>query len=77
MKRMSILRRTLAFGSISIALLCSCAPTEVSGSARLPGTSADSTQGAVAYDTVEIDGVEIFYREAGPKDAPTLFLLHG
>ena len=31
----------------------------------------------VVYDTIKIDGVEIFYREAGPKDAPTLFLLHG
>src|SRR6266478_330960 len=29
------------------------------------------------YRTVHIDGLSIFYREAGPKDAPTLFLLHG
>ena len=29
------------------------------------------------YKTVEIDGLEIFYREAGPKDAPTILLLHG
>ena len=34
-------------------------------------------QSAVVHDTIEIDGVEIFYREAGPKDAPTLLLLHG
>ena len=31
----------------------------------------------VYYRTVEVDGVSIFYREAGPKDAPTLLLLHG
>lgn len=31
----------------------------------------------VAYRTVAIDGVDIFYREAGPKDAPVLLLLHG
>ncbi len=31
----------------------------------------------VRYRTVEIDGLEIFYREAGPQDAPTLLLLHG
>jgi pimeloyl-ACP methyl ester carboxylesterase len=30
-----------------------------------------------SYRTAEIDGLSIFYREAGPKDAPTLFLLHG
>jgi len=29
------------------------------------------------YRTVEIDGVEIFYREAGSPEAPTLLLLHG
>ncbi len=30
-----------------------------------------------SYRTVQIDGLSIFYREAGPKDAPTLLLLHG
>jgi pimeloyl-ACP methyl ester carboxylesterase len=30
-----------------------------------------------AYRTIKIDGLSIFYREAGPKDAPTLLLLHG
>ena len=29
------------------------------------------------YRTKQIDGLSIFYREAGPKDAPTLLLLHG
>lgn len=29
------------------------------------------------YRTVEVDGLSIFYREAGPKDAPTILLLHG
>jgi pimeloyl-ACP methyl ester carboxylesterase len=29
------------------------------------------------YRTVNIDGINIFYRETGPKDAPTLLLLHG
>ncbi len=31
----------------------------------------------VVYSTVKIDGLSIFYREAGPKDAPTILLLHG
>src|SRR5512134_1048589 len=31
----------------------------------------------VAYRTAKIDGLDIFYREAGSKDAPTLLLLHG
>ena len=32
---------------------------------------------ATSYRTAQIDGLSIFYREAGPKDAPTLLLLHG
>jgi pimeloyl-ACP methyl ester carboxylesterase len=31
----------------------------------------------VHYRTIRVDGVEIFYREAGPATAPTLLLLHG
>jgi pimeloyl-ACP methyl ester carboxylesterase len=31
----------------------------------------------VFYRTVKVDGLLIFYREAGPKDAPTILLLHG
>ena len=30
-----------------------------------------------AYRMVQIEGLSIFYREAGPKDAPTVLLLHG
>ncbi len=29
------------------------------------------------YRTAQVDGLSIFYREAGPKEAPTLLLLHG
>lgn len=29
------------------------------------------------YRTMTIDGVSLFYREAGPQDAPALVLLHG
>ena len=29
------------------------------------------------YRTAQIDGLSIFYRESGPKDAPTILLLHG
>ncbi len=31
----------------------------------------------VFYRTVKVDQLSIFYREAGPKDAPTVLLLHG
>src|SRR5204863_173096 len=29
------------------------------------------------YRTTQIDGLSVFYREAGPKDAPTILFLHG
>jgi len=31
----------------------------------------------IQYHNVAIDGINIFYREAGPKDAPVLLMLHG
>ncbi len=36
-----------------------------------------STSTTTAYHRVVIDGVGLFYREAGPKDAPKIVLLHG
>ena len=29
------------------------------------------------YNRASVKGLEVFYREAGPKDAPTIVLLHG
>ena len=31
----------------------------------------------VFYRTLNLEGLEIFYREAGPRDTPTVLLLHG
>jgi len=31
----------------------------------------------ISYRTVNVGGLSIFYREAGPKEAPTILLLHG
>lgn len=31
----------------------------------------------VFYRSVNVDGISIFYREAGPPEAPTILLLHG
>ncbi len=39
----------------------------------MPGRAITAT----TYRTVPVDGVSIFYREAGPVDAPVLLLLHG
>jgi pimeloyl-ACP methyl ester carboxylesterase len=31
----------------------------------------------ISFRNVDVDGLNIFYREVGPKDAPVLLLLHG
>src|SRR5216684_6158503 len=31
----------------------------------------------ITYRTLSVDGLNVFYREAGPKDAPAIVLLHG
>src|SRR6202167_4752070 len=41
------------------------------------GASLESTSATTTYHRVMVDGVGVFYREAGPKDAPTIVLLHG
>jgi pimeloyl-ACP methyl ester carboxylesterase len=37
----------------------------------------ESISTTTTYHRVTVDGVGVFYREAGPKDAPTIVLLHG
>lgn len=41
------------------------------------GEQKSTAQTQVLHRTVKVDGLDIFYREAGPKDAPTVLLLHG
>lgn len=51
---------------------------EASSSRMAVGVSEASVRLAeVAHRTIKVDGLDIFYREAGAKDAPTLLLLHG
>jgi pimeloyl-ACP methyl ester carboxylesterase len=63
-------RRIVPFVLLGLMLLT----TEISMSAQ---TMEQSNPARVTYNTVKVDGVDMFYREAGPKDAPVLLLLHG
>jgi pimeloyl-ACP methyl ester carboxylesterase len=54
--------------------------------AALPGASAANAAGAderrpkirvVHYETATVGGVEVFYRDAGPRNGPVFLLLHG
>lgn len=40
-------------------------------------TASNSRPLPTTHHTVEVEGIDIFYREAGSKDAPTILLLHG
>ena len=46
--------------------------TGVANAEPVPSTTETTT-----YHRVDVDGTNIFYREAGPKGAPTIVLLHG
>jgi pimeloyl-ACP methyl ester carboxylesterase len=39
--------------------------------------SNDPTQAQVIHRTVSVNGLKVFYREAGPCEAPAILLLHG
>jgi pimeloyl-ACP methyl ester carboxylesterase len=43
---------------------------------QVSGKEPTMTQ-PIFYRTIKVDDISIFYRETGPKDAPTILLLHG
>ncbi len=64
---------------LSIALI-GCETNPESANLQPTNTLAANPKSSapqVLHRTVKIDGLDIFYREAGSKDAPTLLLLHG
>lgn len=69
-----------------VAAMVLAAGTVMAGEAALKGQAAPATEKvsersgtdvSVRYKTVEVDGLEIFYREAGDADKPVILLLHG
>jgi pimeloyl-ACP methyl ester carboxylesterase len=63
-------RLALALGASLLAL----AAVQTPGQAA---TAAEAGSVVTHYRTATVDGVGIFYREAGPADGPVLLLLHG
>eukprot|EP01035_Chromulina_nebulosa_P039305 gene39305-53129_t len=72
MKRLpsATLAITLAGLLTSVAL-----PTAAWGRTATPAALAPVVM--TQYRTTKIDGVDVFYREAGPDDGPVVLLLHG
>lgn len=74
-KRESIMKKHLL---ATVAILMAITP--VAAEARcVPASTVIAAKAVpvIQYKNTVIDGVNVFYREAGPKDAPVLLLLHG
>ena len=81
---MKTMKRTRsAIAKTTTALMLS---TALLGGTMISGVSASQIESSAVislqhnqtqHKTINIDGVDIFYREAGPVDAPTVLLLHG
>jgi pimeloyl-ACP methyl ester carboxylesterase len=66
--------RNLSFFSRLCVLVAMFASTQLLAQ---PRGKDQPVKYSTSYRIVQIDRLSIFYREAGPKDAPTLLLLHG
>lgn len=61
----------------TVTLVCALGvPLLGSAKATEPG-GYSMEQSSIAYRSIKVDGLTIFYREAGRADAPTLLMLHG
>jgi pimeloyl-ACP methyl ester carboxylesterase len=63
---------TLKNSFVALALATLVSFTSLTATANESNTSTQ-----VFHRTVKVDGLDIFYRESGPKDAPAVLLLHG
>ena len=81
------LRNTVLVAAVPAAILVALSAFAKNGESSSGKTSPDVSppsetstaveSNPVFHRTVEIDGQSVFYREAGPKDAPPVLLLHG
>jgi pimeloyl-ACP methyl ester carboxylesterase len=76
----SVTKHLLGIRGLLGLVVLALAAAALTASPLLAGNSsgaADESPQTVHYHTVKLDGLDIFYREAGPKNAPTILLLHG
>ena len=80
---MNYLKKTIGLVAAPVALIATIAAitsaeSDSSGKISLPASSRTvEVQTPVFHRTIEIEGQQIFYREAGSSDHPTVLLLHG
>ncbi|HLG84120.1 MAG TPA: alpha/beta hydrolase [Bradyrhizobium sp.] len=68
------MKRNIALGTLAAV---SIALTTPAASEAAPTVAIQPSNSVIHYRTAKVEGLDIFYREAGPKDAPTVLLLHG
>ena len=66
----------LAISLLFAALVSAPCPSALAAPAATASAAARAPV-TIFYRTASIDGVKVFYREAGPADAPVVLLLHG
>ncbi len=72
------LRTAKTIVSLVAVITISIAGLFMTGDAtRQTSEAATPTKYPTLHKTIKVDGLDIFYREAGPKNAPTILLLHG
>jgi pimeloyl-ACP methyl ester carboxylesterase len=69
--------KTLIQGILLLGGVCLIAKTVKAQSAYQSQTKNKMETNAIHYQKIKAGGLNIFYREAGPKDAPVVLLLHG
>lgn len=87
---MRITLKLIRFSIVASILMCALAnaeektmPDTSSKAGKAPLTATITQEQPVSsfdnmeYKTVAVKGVKMFYREAGPRDAPVILLLHG
>jgi len=75
-------RTLLKAGVAAVALFAAAVPVMANASSASSSSAAVTTPALpelarVSYRSMEIDGVNVAYREAGNPDRPTVMLLHG
>jgi pimeloyl-ACP methyl ester carboxylesterase len=70
-----MISRREALGAAAMTAIAAAAPAVARDAAAEPATDLDHL--IVHHRKVGVDGVEIFYREAGRRNAPAILLLHG
>ena len=80
---MKIQEQTILVKTVNLRLVSALVAVAVLaiGLAARHGSAAasepTSAMSQVHYELEKVDDIDVFYREAGPKDAPTIVLLHG